>query len=66
VFNNMYSQLHDLFSLTKLGAHKDNMKFNVAQVVNILLWNWFSIESTLIIPDFEEGDEGVTKVPPET
>jgi hypothetical protein len=47
-------------------GNEDNIKFNVAQVVNILLWNWFLIESTFIIPNFEEEDEGVARAPLET
>lgn len=33
----------------KLGANRDNTKFGIAQVVNITLWNLFSIESPFII-----------------
>jgi hypothetical protein len=52
--------------LTKLGANKDNTQFNIVQVFNIMFWNWFLIELTFIVPDFEEEDEGVAKVALET
>jgi hypothetical protein len=63
VLKNLYSRLRDLFSLTKLEANRDNIEFNVVQVVNILLWNWFLIKLTSIVLDFE-GEEGVA--PPKT
>jgi hypothetical protein len=47
--NQQYNRLQDSFSLMKLGANRDNTKFGIAQVVNITLWNLFSIESTFII-----------------
>jgi hypothetical protein len=41
VFNNLCSRLRDLSAPTKLSANRDNTKFGAAQVVDILLWNWF-------------------------
>ncbi len=39
VFNNLYSKLQDLSAPTKPNASRDNIKFEVAQVVDILFWN---------------------------
>jgi hypothetical protein len=53
-----------LSTLTKLGANKDNKKFGVAQIVDILLWNWFQVYPTFIIPNSEEEDESGIKQTP--
>lgn len=66
VFNNMYSKLWDLSTSTKLGTNRNNTKFNIIQVVNIQLRNWFLVDSTSIVLNFEEEDESATKSPLET
>jgi hypothetical protein len=66
VFNNLYNKFLDLFTLTKLRVNRDNTKFNVFQVVDILLQNWFLVDPTFIIQDSKEEDEGATKSPLET
>jgi hypothetical protein len=62
VFNNLYSRLWNLFALTKLEANRNNTKFGVAQVVDILLRNWFLIDLTFILPDFDEEDESAVRI----
>jgi hypothetical protein len=52
--------------IDKTWGNKDNIEFSVVQVLNILLWNWFLIESIFIIPKFEEEDEGVARAPLKT
>jgi hypothetical protein len=49
VFNNMYNRFWDFFASPKLRVNKDNTKFNVFQVVDILFQNWFLIDLTFII-----------------
>lgn len=66
VFNNMYSKLWDLSTSTKLETNRNNTKFNIIQVVNIQLRNWFLVDSTSIVLNFEEEDESATKSPLET
>lgn len=61
VFNNLYSRLWDLSTLTKIIANKDNIEFSAAQVVDILFQNWFLVDLTSIILNLKEEDEGVTK-----
>lgn len=61
IFNNLYSRLQDLSALTKIIANKDNIKFSVAQVADILLQNWFPVDLTSIISNLKEEDEGVAK-----
>jgi hypothetical protein len=53
--------LWDLFALAK---PMDNTKSSTTQVVDIFLRNWFSIDLTFIVLDFEEEDEGATRAPP--
>jgi hypothetical protein len=66
MFNNLYIQLQDLFTLTKPKVSRDNTKLGVAQIVDILLWIWFLVDLTFIIPNFEKEDESVARVPLET
>jgi hypothetical protein len=61
VFNNLYNRLWDLSALTKIIANKDNIKFSAAQVVDILLQNWFPVDLTSIISNLKEEDEGAAK-----
>jgi hypothetical protein len=63
VFNNLYSKLWDLFASTKPRMNRDNTKFNIVQVVDILLRNWFLVNLTFIMLDYEEEDEGATRFP---
>ncbi len=65
VFNNLYNMLQDLFTPTKPKVSRDNIEFGVAQVVDILLRNWFPVDPTSIVFDFEEN-EGVAMTPLET
>ncbi len=65
VFDNLYNRLRDLFTLTKLSTNRDNIEFRVAQVVDILLQNWFMVDSKLIIIKSDEEEEGTTKPQPE-
>lgn len=62
VFNNLYSRLQDLFPPTKPNASKDITEFGIAQVVNIMFRNWFSVDSTLILLKSNEEDEGATRL----
>jgi hypothetical protein len=66
VFNNLYSKFQDLFASTKPKENRNNTKFNVFQVVDILFHNWILIDLTFIVQDFEEEDEGAIKSPLET
>jgi hypothetical protein len=50
IFNNLYNRLWDLVAPTKLDTSKDNTKFRVAQMIDILLRNWFIVDLTLITP----------------
>jgi len=63
---NMYSKLWDLSTSTKLETNRNNTKFNIIQVVDIQLRNWFLVDSTSIVLNFEEEDESATKSPLET
>jgi hypothetical protein len=66
VFKNLYNKLWDLFASTKHGATKSNIEFNNVQVMDILLQNWFLINSAFMVLDLKEEDEGVTTSPSET
>ncbi len=63
VFNNLYNELWDLFALTKPRASKINTEFSDAQIMDILLQNWFLVGLTFIVLDLEEDDEGATTFP---
>jgi hypothetical protein len=64
VFNNFYSRLHDLFAPIRLGKTRDNIEFKFAQVVNILLQNWFLVDTIFILLELDEEEEGVaTSIP---
>lgn len=63
VFNNLYNKLWDLFALTKPWASKINTEFSDAQIMDILLQNWFLVYLTFIILDLEEEDESATTYP---
>ncbi len=41
VFNNLYNMLQDLFTLTKLKANRDNIKFGATQIIDMLFRNLF-------------------------
>jgi hypothetical protein len=43
--------------LTKGRTSRDNTKFGVAQVVDILFQKWFSVDLTFIIRESEGEDE---------
>jgi len=62
VFNNLYNRLWDLSTSTKLEANRDIMEFGVAQIVDILLCNWFQVDPTFIVSDSKEEDEGVARL----
>ncbi len=47
VFNNFYSRLRDLFVAIKIKASKNNTKFGIAQLIDILFWNWFLVGPTI-------------------
>jgi len=49
VFNNLYNKLQNLFTSTKFDISKDNIEFGIAQMVDILLYNWFMIDLTFIL-----------------
>jgi hypothetical protein len=38
------------------------MEFGVAQIVDILLCNWFQVDPTFIVSDSKEEDEGVARL----
>jgi hypothetical protein len=61
VFNNLYSRLRDLFASTKPGASRNNTEFKTTQVVDILLWNWFPVDPTFILPKVDEEEEGAIR-----
>lgn len=66
VFNNLYNRLRDLSTPIKPGASRDNTKFGATQVVDILFWNWFLINPTLILLESNEEDVNVARPAPET
>jgi hypothetical protein len=43
---------------------RDNIEFDVAQVIDNLLRSWFSIDPTFIVSNLEEEDEGVARLSP--
>jgi hypothetical protein len=53
-----------LFTLTKLGANRDITEFGVAQIIDILFWNWFQVDPIFIVPNSEEENESATKRAP--
>jgi hypothetical protein len=59
VFSNLHSKLWDLSTIIKL--EKENLrketKFNVTQVINIILWNWFPIDLTFEAPKSNDEDD---------
>ncbi len=48
---------------TKLEVSRNNTKFSNTQVVDILFWNWFLVDLTFIVLNFEEADEGDVRAP---
>jgi hypothetical protein len=50
-------------TLTKGRTSRDNTKFGVAQVVDILFQKWFSTDLTFIIQEFEGKDEPTSHSP---
>lgn len=62
IFNNLYSKLWNLSPPTKPSANKDIIKFEIAQVVDIMFQNWVLVDSTLILLESNEEDEGATKL----
>ncbi len=61
VFNNLYNRLQDLFASTKPSASKDNIEFKTTQMVGILLWIWFLVDSTFVLPKVYEDEVGVAR-----
>jgi len=39
VFNNLYSKMHDLYTLAKIGESREKIKFAATKVVDILVRN---------------------------
>jgi hypothetical protein len=54
-----------LSTLTKPSANRDIIKFEVAQVVDILFQDWLLIDLTFILPISNEEEEGVAIPIPE-
>jgi hypothetical protein len=66
VFNNFYNRLRNLSTSTKPKASRNNIEFGTAQIMDILLLNWFLVDPMFIVPNFEEEDEGVVRIELET
>jgi hypothetical protein len=63
VFNNLYNRLWGFSTLIKPNASKDNIKFKVTKVVNILVRNCLLIDPKFILLESDE-EEGATKPVP--
>lgn len=50
-----------MFALINFDTSKNNIEFKATQVEDILLWNWFLVNTTPILPESDkEEEEGVT------
>jgi hypothetical protein len=55
VFNNLPNRLHDLGNSHKSDIIKD-VEFKGTQILDIMLWKWFSVNSSFLTPDLEEDE----------
>lgn len=45
------------YNQTKKKDYGNKTKFGVAQIVDIILWHWFLVNSTFQLLEFEDKDE---------
>ncbi len=56
VFNNLPNRLHDLGNSHKSDIIK-NVEFKGTQILDIMLWKWFSVNSSFLAPDLKEHQQ---------